>query len=112
MGMYLYVHTHNSKKGRSSGGGSPSKGFIFGEICFFLSFFFGFQRHNLITGLSGLQAPNHPLRTQEPIPDRRTGALISLWQTQSNPRLVGKIDHNFGELACILGLTNFHNQRP
>jgi len=45
----------------------------------FLSFFLGFRRPTLITGLSGWRTPNQPLRTQEPIPDRRTGALPSLW---------------------------------
>jgi len=48
---------------------------------FILSFFLGFRRPNLITGLSGWRAPDWPLRTQEPVPDRRTGALTSLWQT-------------------------------
>jgi len=28
------------------------------------------------------------------------------------PNLVGKIDHNVGGLACILGLTNSQNQSP
>jgi len=28
------------------------------------------------------------------------------------PNLVGKTDHNVGGLACILGLTNSHNQSP
>jgi len=74
----------------------------------FLSFFFGFRRPNLITGLSGWRAPNEPLRTREPVPDWRTGALPSLWQTQSDPQRVCKTDHNVGGLACILGLTNFH----
>ena len=45
------------------------------------------------------------IRTQEPVPDRRIGALPSLWQTQADPRLVGKTNHNFGGLTCILGLT-------
>jgi len=44
----------------------------------FLSFFFGFRRPNLITGLSGGQAPDLPLWTQEPVPDRRTAAIPSL----------------------------------
>jgi len=33
----------------------------------FLSFFLGFRRPNLITGLRGWQAPDYPLRTQEPV---------------------------------------------
>ena len=37
------------------------------------SFFLGFRRPNLITGLSGLRTPDLPLRTQEPVPDRRGG---------------------------------------
>jgi len=45
----------------------------------------------------------------EPVPNRRTGIL---WQTQADPRLVGKTDHNVGGVACILGLTNSHNQSP
>ena len=76
-------------------------------VCFFLSF----RRPKPITGLSGWPAPDQPLRTQELVPYRRTGALPSLWQTQSDPLLVGKTDHNVGRLACIFGLTNPHNQR-
>jgi len=45
----------------------------------FLSFFLGFRRPNLITGLSEWRTPDQPLRTQEPVPDRRIGALPSLW---------------------------------
>jgi len=45
----------------------------------FLSFFLGFRRPNLITGLSGWWTPDYPLRTQEPVPDRRTRVLPSLW---------------------------------
>jgi len=40
------------------------------------------------------------------------GGRNSLWQTQSDPLRVGKTDHNVGGLACILGLTNPHNQSP
>jgi len=47
-----------------------------------------------------------------PSGDRRTGALPSLWQIQSDPQQEGKTDHNNGGLACILGLTNPHNQSP
>ena len=36
--------------------------------------------------------------------------MPSLWQTQSDPQQVGKTDHDVGGLACILGLTNSHNQ--
>jgi len=43
------------------------------------SFFLGFRRPNLITGLSGWRTPDLPLRTQEPVPDRKTGALPNLW---------------------------------
>ena len=47
----------------------------------FLSFFLGFRRHDLVTGLSEWQAPDQPLRTQEPVQDRGTcwgtGALPS-----------------------------------
>ena len=42
----------------------------------FLSFFLGFRRPNLITGLSGWRAPDWPLRTQETVSDRRTGAYL------------------------------------
>ena len=35
-----------------------------------LSFFLGFRRPNLITGLSGWRTPNQPLSTHEPVPDR------------------------------------------
>jgi len=54
---------------------------------FFLSVL-GFEDPlNLITGLSGWRTPDQPLRTHEPVPDRRTerkkegktGALPSLW---------------------------------
>jgi len=50
-----------------------------------LSFFLEFRRPNLNTGLSAWQSPNFPLRTREPVPDRRTGALPSLWQTKADP---------------------------
>jgi len=74
--------------------------------------FFLFRRPNLIIGLSGWRAPDCSLRTQEPVPDWGTGALPSLWQTQSDPLQVGTTNHNVGGLACILGLTNPHNQSP
>jgi len=32
-----------------------------------------------ITGLSGWRTPDEPLRTHEPVPDRRMGTLPSLW---------------------------------
>jgi len=38
-------------------------------LSFFLSFFLGVRRPNLITGLSGWRTPDQPLRTQEPVPD-------------------------------------------
>ena len=79
---------------------------------FFLSFFLGFRRPNLITGPSGWRAPDSPLKIQEPVPDWRTGALANLCQTQTDPQQVGKTDRNVGGLACILGLTNSHNQSP
>jgi len=82
------------------------------DVSFPLSFFLGCRRPNLITGLSGWQAQNQLLRTQEPVPDWRTRALPSSWQTQADPQLVGKTDHNVGGLACILRLTNSHNQSP
>ena len=44
-------------------------------VAFFLPFFRGFRRPNLINGPSKWRASNWPLRTQEPVPDRRTGAL-------------------------------------
>jgi len=44
--------------------------------------------------------------------DRRTRALPSLWQTEADPQQLGKTDHNDGGLACILGLTNSHNESP
>jgi len=69
----------------------------------------GIRRPNLINELSGWPAPDSPLRTQEPVLDRRTGALPGLWQTQSDPQLVGTTDHDVGVLVCILGLTNPHN---
>ena len=47
------------------------------RVSLFLSFLLGFRRPNLITGLSGWRTPDWPLRTQEPVPDRRTGALPS-----------------------------------
>ena len=75
-------------------------------VCLFLYF----RRPNLIIGLSRWRAPDQPLRTQEPVPDLRTGALPYLWQTRADPSQVGKTDHNVGGLACILGLTNPHNQ--
>jgi len=35
------------------------------------------------------------------------------WQTQADPLSSGlKTDHNVGGLACILGITNSHNQSP
>ena len=39
-------------------------------------------------------------------PSPGTLPQASLRQTQADPRLVGKTDHNVGGLACILGLTN------
>jgi len=45
-------------------------------------------------------------------PEDRSLALPSLWQIKSDPRQVGKTDHNVGELACIRRLTNSHNQSP
>ena len=75
---------------------------------FFLSFFLGFRRPNLITGLSGWRTPDQPLRTQEPVPDRRIGDHLVYGRPNHIPNLVGKTDHNVGGLACILGLTNSH----
>ena len=75
----------------------------------FLSFFLRFRRPNLITGLCGWQTPDQPLGTQEPVPDRGTRVLPSLWQTQSDPIQVGKTDYNVGGLVCILGLTKTNN---
>ena len=46
---------------------------------FFIYFFLGFRRPNIITGLSGWRTPDYPLETQEPVPDWRTGAFPSLW---------------------------------
>ena len=59
-------------------------------------------------------------RTQEPVPDGRTGAsrtggpehYLVYGRPNQIPNLVGKTDHNVGGLACILGLTNSHNQSP
>ena len=42
----------------------------------FLSFFLGFRRPNLFTGLSGWRATDSPLGTQEPVPDQRTGVYL------------------------------------
>ena len=67
---------------------------MLGLLLLILSFFLGLRRPNLITGLVALRSPDSPLKTQEPVPDQRTEALPSLWQTKSNPRLVGKTDHN------------------
>jgi len=49
------------------------------ENAYFASFFLGFRRPNLITGLRSRRTPDYPLRSLEPVPDRRTGALPSLW---------------------------------
>jgi len=73
------------------------------------SFFRGFRRPNLITGLSGWRTPNQPLRTQEPVPDRRPEYDLVYGRPNQIPNLVGKTDHNVGGLACILRLTNPHN---
>jgi len=50
--------------------------------------------------------------TQEPVPDWGTGVLPIFCQTHSDPLKVGKTNHNVGELACILGLNNSHNESP
>jgi len=86
----------------------------FAKACgFFLSFFLWFGRPKPITGLSGWWGPVSPLRTQETVPDRRTGGLpLFRADPRRVPRQVGKTVHNVGGLACILGLTNSHNQSP
>jgi len=81
------------------------------DLSCFLSWV-GIRRPNLITELSGWPAPDSALRTQEPVLDRRTGALPGLWQTQSDPQLVGTTDHDVGVLVCILGLTNSQIRSP
>jgi len=58
---------------------------VWPQCDFFLSFFLGFRRPNLITGLSRWRATDWPLRTQEPVLDRGTRAFPSLWQTQADP---------------------------
>jgi len=84
--------------------------------CFFFSFFLGFRRpdHCLfclfclfvwvskthpITGLSGWRTPDEPLRTPEPVPDRRIGALPIT-------RLIF-LTHRFVESRTLF----FHTQR-
>jgi len=45
----------------------------------FVCLFVWVSKTHPITGLSGWRTPDEPLRTQEPVPDRKIGALPSLW---------------------------------
>ena len=74
---------------------------------FFLSLFSKTQPHHWTKRMASTQ-----LSHLGPKNLSRTGGLPSLWQTQSDPLPVGKTDHTVGGLACILGLTNPHNQSP
>ena len=75
---------------------------------FFLSFFLGFRRPNLITAVSDWRfshlGPKNLSRTGGP------EHYLVYGRPKQIPNLVGKTDHNVGELACILRLTYSHNQ--
>jgi len=69
--------------------------------------------------LSGLEDPIqslvHPINYLTPKKLSRTGgqgAYLYLEKTLRVHNLVGKTVHNVGGLACILGLTNPHDQSP
>jgi len=81
------------------------------ESMVFLSFFLGFRRPNLITGLSGWRTPDYSSHLGPMNPSRTGGLEHDLVYGRPNqiPNLVGKIDDNVGGLACILGLTHPHN---
>ena len=52
------------------------------SFCFF---FLGFRRPNLISGLGGWRVLYQPLRTQEPVPDRRTRASLNYGRPNQIP---------------------------
>jgi len=62
----------------------------------------------LIFGLSRWRAPDQPLGTQEPVPDRRTRAFTSWWQTQSDPPKVGKQKTNTPMLFMFVNVRAVH----
>jgi len=58
---------------------------------------------------------NYPISHLGPKNLSRTGGpeqYLVYGRPNQIPNLVGKIDLNVGGLACILGLTNPHNQSP
>ena len=68
----------------------------------FLSFF-GWQRPDLITGLSGWWSPNQSLKNHKTVSDR-------CWiGCKDDPQCVKTVENACG-LVCILGLTNPKNQ--
>ena len=75
-----------------------------GDESLFFSFFLGFRKPNLITGLSGGE---HPISHLGPKNLSQTGGpehYLVYGRPNQIPNLVGKTDHNVGglQLACIL----------
>jgi len=76
---------------------------------FFLSFF-GSEDPSQFLGEADGEHPINHLGPKKLLRTRGQGASLFLEQTMRVPRQVGKTGHNIGGLACILWLTNSHNQ--